>query len=162
MSESELFVDDNLRSWYVIYKVVVCLFFWSSIIYSWVDTNSGSTYLVFMTNWGICFLCPTILLETVIVLMISSNLTPPSAVMLGNLTLTFSRPSLPQDPPSRHGPHLRLLHVRPLYLHPLLVPLVRLHQSPLLYRPLCSRTTGERPGVNIYTLTSTSGNFCSS
>ena len=89
LTESELFVDDNLRSWYVIYKVIVCLFFWSSIIYSWVVTSSGSTYLVFMTNWGICFLCPTILLETVIVLMMSSNLSPPSLLMLGNLSLTL-------------------------------------------------------------------------
>ena len=89
LTESELFVDDNLRSWYVIYKVIVCLFFWSSIIYSWVVTSSGSTYLVFMTNWGICFLCPTILLETVIVLMMSSNLSPPSLLMLGNLRLSL-------------------------------------------------------------------------
>ena len=91
VTECEMFLDDNLRSWYVIYKVTVCLFFWASIIYSWVETNSGSTYLVFMTNWGICFLCPTILLETLVVLMISANCPPASLIMLGNLSLT-SRP----------------------------------------------------------------------
>ena len=162
MTESELFVDDNLRSWYVIYKVIVCLFFWSSIIYSWVVDSSGSTYLVFMTNWGICFLCPTILLETVIVLMMSSNLSPPSLVMLGNLSLSLQA-QLTSTPPSRHGPRPRLLHLRPVYLHPVLVPPLRVHQSPLLYRPLCPRTSGEQAAQDeLFTLTSTSGNFCSS
>ena len=87
-----MFVGDDLRIWYVIYKVIVCIFFWSSVIYTWVDTNYGSTYLVYMTNWGICFLCLTILLETVIVLMISTNCPPPPLIMLGKLSLT-SRPS---------------------------------------------------------------------
>ena len=86
-----MFVGD-LRIWYVIYKVIVCLFFWSSVIYTWVDTKYGSIYLVYMTNWGICFLCLTILLETVVVLMIFSKCPPHSLIMLGNLSLYTSTP----------------------------------------------------------------------
>ena len=118
-----MFVDDNLRSWYVIYKVIVCLFFWSSIIYTWVDTNSGSIYLVFMTNWGICFLCPTILLETVIVLMIATNCPPPSLIMLGKTSASPLDPAdLTKLLPSNLRPHPRLLHFGPVYHHPILVP----------------------------------------
>merc|ERR1711971_114933 len=41
------------------------------------------------TNWGICFLCATILLETVVVLLMFSNTSPGRTVMLGSWMLIY-------------------------------------------------------------------------
>lgn len=70
------------RVWYLVYKCVVCLFFWSSIVYTWSQTTSASTYFVWITNWGICLLCVTILLETFIILARFLNWNPPTTLML--------------------------------------------------------------------------------
>ena len=65
---SEFLVDDEVKLWYVIYKVLVSCYFWSSLIYTWVDTqHPGPKYLIYMTNWGICLISLTILAETLIV-----------------------------------------------------------------------------------------------
>ena len=78
------------RVWYLVYKCVVCLFFWSSIVYTWSQTTSASTYFVWITNWGICLLCVTILLETFIILARFLNWNPPTTLMLGDFYLLFS------------------------------------------------------------------------
>ena len=78
------------RVWYLVYKCVVCLFFWSSIVYTWSQTASASTYFVWITNWGICLLCVTILLETFIILARFLNWNPPTTLMLGDIYLLFS------------------------------------------------------------------------
>jgi len=73
--------DDCVRLWYVLYKVLVTLYFWGSLIYTWADTNSGSKYLIYMTNWGICFINFTILLEAVIVTLLYFGLTVSEKLM---------------------------------------------------------------------------------
>ena len=85
-----LTLDDNLRAWYLIYKLLVCIFFWSSIIYTWSQTSSASTYFVWVTNWGICMLCATILLETTIITVMYLSWNPNSTIMLGHLYTKLS------------------------------------------------------------------------
>ena len=75
--------DDCVRLWYVFYKALVTLYFWGSLIYTWADTNSGSKYLIYMTNWGICFINFTILLEAVIVTLLYSGLDVSDTLMIG-------------------------------------------------------------------------------
>ena len=84
---------------YIVYRVTVCLFFWSNIIYTWTESQP-STYLVFLTHWGICLLCVTILLETLITLAIFCNASPGRYLMLGELfTNVLSQPvSLASSP----------------------------------------------------------------
>ena len=68
-------LDDCVQLWYVLYKVLVTTYMWGSLIYTWADTNSGSKYLIYMTNWGICFINFTILLETVVVTLLYFGIT---------------------------------------------------------------------------------------
>ena len=77
--------DDCVRLWYVLYKVLVTTYMLGSLIYTWADTNSGSKYLIYMTNWGICFINFTILLETVIVTLLYFEVTVSEKIMLGEL-----------------------------------------------------------------------------
>ena len=78
-------LDDCIRLWYVLYKVLVTTYMLGSLIYTWADTNSGSKYLIYMTNWGICFINFTILLETVIVTLLYFEVTVSEKIMLGEL-----------------------------------------------------------------------------
>jgi len=61
--------DDCVRGWYVAYKVVIALYFWSSLIWTWTQEENGAWYLIYMTSWGICTLNITILLDTSIVIL---------------------------------------------------------------------------------------------
>ena len=75
-------LDDCVRLWYVLYKVVVTIYFWASLIYTW-TRGGGAKYLIFMTNWGICFINFTILLETVIVTLLYVGITVSEKLMTG-------------------------------------------------------------------------------
>ena len=75
-------LDDCVRLWYVLYKVVVTIYFWASLIYTWTQ-GGGAKYLIFMTNWGICFINFTILLETGIVTLLYVGITVSEKLMTG-------------------------------------------------------------------------------
>lgn len=62
------FLDDNIHGVFILYKLCSMLFFWSSLVYTWTGTNHGAKYFIYMTNWGICLLNFSILVETVIVI----------------------------------------------------------------------------------------------
>jgi len=81
--------DDCIRLWYVLYKVLVTTYLWGSLIYTWADTNSGSKYLIYMTNWGICFINFTILLETVIVTLLYFEVTVSEKLMLASWSFCY-------------------------------------------------------------------------
>jgi len=65
--------DDCIRFWYLLYRILVTLYFWSSIIYTWVDTKDQEKYLIYMTNWGICLINVTTLFETIISICLYVN-----------------------------------------------------------------------------------------
>ena len=65
------------KVWYLCYKVGFCLFFLSSIIYTWVldrqhhgHTSNSWKYVIWMTSWGICLFSGALFLETVITVFI--------------------------------------------------------------------------------------------
>lgn len=65
--------DDCIRPWYLLYRILVTLYFWSSIIYTWVETTDKEKYLIYMTNWGICLINFTTLFETIIIICLYLN-----------------------------------------------------------------------------------------
>jgi len=69
--------DAGVQPWYLCYKVLLCLFFLSSIVYTWVQdhehhghTENSWKYVIWMTSWGICLFCGALLLETVITVVV--------------------------------------------------------------------------------------------
>ena len=78
-----------MRGWYVAYKVVIALYFWSSLIWTWIATDNGAWYLIYMTNWGICTLNITILLDTSIVILKYVGVGVPDKLMTGKYSVTW-------------------------------------------------------------------------
>jgi len=83
------------KVWYVVYKVVFCLYFLSSIIYTWVldhqvnsNTSNSWKYIIWMTHWGICLICGALCLETVITITIFLGKNLPARLLLFSWALT--------------------------------------------------------------------------
>ena len=83
------------KAWYVVYKAVFCLYFLSSIIYTWVmdyqhhsHTSNSWKYIIWMTHWGICLICGALCLETVITVMLFMKKNVNVRIMLFSWALT--------------------------------------------------------------------------
>jgi len=61
--------DDNVRGWFVFYKILTAVYFLSSIIYTWSVESHGWKYLIYMTSWGICLLNFAVIFETIVVVL---------------------------------------------------------------------------------------------
>lgn len=61
--------DDNVRVWFIVYRILTTMYFLASLIFTWTDEKHGWKYLIFMTSWGICLLNFSIILETVVVVL---------------------------------------------------------------------------------------------
>ena len=77
------FLDDNVRVWFVLYKILTALYFLASIIYSWSVESHGWKYLIYMTSWGICLLNFTVVLETIVVVLNYLNVSLNSKIYKG-------------------------------------------------------------------------------
>ena len=62
-------LDDNVRVWFIVYRILTTMYFLASLIFTWTDEKHGWKYLIFMTSWGICLLNFSIILETVVVVL---------------------------------------------------------------------------------------------
>lgn len=70
----------ELASWYVFYKVGICIFYWANIAYTWYKhhqnhegTPSAWKYLIWLTNWDACLLGAALFLDTLIVLLLAGR-----------------------------------------------------------------------------------------